>query len=147
MKIRLTEIFPAYQTEVIRTLFPTIDLSRVHCQWEVPKLENANRAASAKSKGLFSSEGELTFNPSFIPFVEADLGNPLVREIVLHELVHIEQFSRGFLYRLKLWYWRKFVTYEKRPSEIEAFNRGKELANSPLWGPDWGNVQVTAKGD
>lgn len=90
-----------------------------------------NRMASAKSDGLFSSGGKILFDPADVPQgSNLNLSDPLVRETLFHELVHIEQYRRGLLYRLKIKVWKTFYKYEDRPHEKEAYTLGKQLAET-----------------
>lgn len=90
-----------------------------------------NRMASAVSDGLFSSTGYIRFDPSDFPRSEQiDMDDPLKRETVFHELYHLLQFRRGFWYRLKIKWWKLTKSYEDRPHEKEAHERGHSLANN-----------------
>ena len=115
---KLRDILHPVYLQILNAHFP-FDVGRVDCDWG--DTDGAgNMGAGASSYGLFTKYGKITFDPADIPQSSDVDFTPLIKEIVIHELIHIEQYRRGFFYRLKMWYWRKFVSYEKRPHEIEA---------------------------
>lgn len=110
--------------------FFNFDVGNIPCEWG--KTDGQfNRMASAKSNSVFSSNGKIIFDPVDWPRHHADFDNMLIREVLLHELVHIEQYRRGIAYRFKMKYWNRTMKYEERPHEKEAHQRGKQLAQ--IW--------------
>lgn len=104
-------------------------IGEIPCEWGDSDGQ-LTRMASARSDGLFSSGGKIIFDPADLPQSGASWYNPLIVETVAHELTHIEQYRRGLFYRLKIKLWKQFLSYEKRPHEKEAFEKGKQLAQS-----------------
>jgi hypothetical protein len=67
-------------------------------------------------------------------FIHLDFPLADIIETTIHELVHVEQYQRGDLTRdEENVYWKgtnhTYTPYSKRPWEIEAFDKGKKLAD------------------
>lgn len=53
---------------------------------------------------------------------------------VIHELTHVEQARRGFLYRFKTRWWNLTIKdYKSRPHEVEARERAERVVSGWLW--------------
>lgn len=103
------------------------NVASVRCEWG-PTDGKFNRMASARSAGLFSSDGHIIFDPEDFPYQWPDLGDPLVLETILHELKHLEQYKRGFIFRFKMKYWNSTLAYLERPHEKEAHEWANAVA-------------------
>lgn len=74
------------------------------------------------SKVLYLDKMDMKFSGQYL-----DMSDLVTREIVAHETTHVEQNMRGFFYRLKMWFWRTFITYEERPHEKEAYLKAQSI--------------------
>lgn len=125
--MKLYEVLNASDLSKLNTFF-SFDVGQVPCDFG--SFDGVSgKGASAKSDGLFSDGGKITFDSSDVGN-PPDLNNYLVREIVCHELVHISQYRRGFFYRLKMRWWNWTKDYKDRPHELEAYVLGRQYAQA-----------------
>lgn len=105
----------------------SFDVSAVNVAWG--NSDGPSKVCARTSGGgLFSDSAAITFDPADVPAGQRiNMDDLLIRETVLHELVHVEQLNRGFFYRLKMKLWRKFCAYDERPHEIEAYTKSRAM--------------------
>lgn len=127
MKLYLADLIPNNHLSWLQAHFPQIKVGEVTCSWTNKSDGRFNTMASAVSSSVFSSKGTLRLDPADFP-PTFSLGDPLLRETIVHELIHLEQMKRGFWYRLKMRFWNKTRKYEERPHEQEARTRAEAIS-------------------
>lgn len=124
----------------LRDLLTQPDLARVssYFPWDVGSIEaryghidGVENVRASTIGNLLSSKRVISLDSSDIPMDagKLDLRDPRALETVLHELCHADQ-ARTLWGRLKTWWWRKTLPYEKRPHEIEAREKAHAWARS-----------------
>lgn len=124
----LSTLLKPTDRDQLQRIFPALDLATITIElrdkdgpggvigWVPGSLWEPDRV-------ILIDDSDLRLEGGFI-----DFSDPVMLEMMAHELTHLEQGLRGFWYRLKMWFWRKFYSYEKRPHEIEAYAKGREIA-------------------
>lgn len=125
----LSQVFRPEDLQRLQAKF-SFNVGEVPCEWGATDGQ-FNKMASAKSDGLFSSRGKIIFDPTDFPRESPDFGNALIRETIIHELIHIMQYRRGFFYRLQMKFWNATKKYLDRPHEKEAHEKGH------IWAGEW----------
>lgn len=120
----------------IQSLFKKVpDILAVEVQFRA--IDGDYAVGGVTKSSLFSSRAYIILDTADVKTTmengmrHIDMRDPQTRHIVLHELAHVEQIKRGFLYRLKMKWWRLTKSYDSRPHELEADRKASELAS--LW--------------
>lgn len=123
--MRLRDIISADDMAKIARHY-TFDAGAVECEY-IAGDGALNTAGTARSRGLFTSDCVVLLDSTDISN-PVNMADPVQRETILHELVHVGQFRRGFWYRLKMRWWNKTRSYRDRPHEAEAYRVAGTLA-------------------
>jgi hypothetical protein len=121
---------------ILRDYLTPFDLARVsvHFRWDVGSVETRYGPGDGPGNVRGSTnKGRISLDSADVPMGtdgKLDLRDPRALETVLHELIHCDQHRRGWLYRLKMAWWRTVKAYDKRPHEIEATTQARAWAQS-----------------
>lgn len=141
------KIYEFISKDLIQKLNPwfSFEISNQNVYWieiDGAGTDEGNIHGKSKAKNefysIFSSERDIYLDISesdFNSFKQIGTANIIFEDkpteipmvTLLHELWHVEQAKRGFIYRIKMYFWNKFYSYENRPHEKEAFEMSYKI--------------------